>query len=172
LLLGRFREIYAYPESRDGSPSRSPSPPSSTRKPVPLNTRLQLLQKELDTLEKAVSDPSNLLAAEAGQDPDPEAMMRGLAEIRGRLNNIGGGESRGTEHALVSRVFQSAKPNTSIPADGSITTGDAADQTKGKDGVSQKPEANVDALGHLDKRLGELESLIGASNATLDEVSS
>jgi nuclear migration protein JNM1 len=131
-----------------------------------------LLRKELDTLEKAVSDPSNPLPAEAGQDPDPEAMMRGLAEIRGRLNNVGGGESRGTDYALVTRVLQSAKPNTSIPANSSIATGDAADQTKGKDSVPKKSEVDVDTLGHLDKRLGELESLIGASNATLDEASS
>lgn len=160
--LGRFREIYS--TSPDQSPSRSPSPSGSSRK-LPAQIRLQRLKAELEQLELDLGQ-----AGGADSSIDPGAMMHGLSELRGRLNNLGTGESKSASHKLLSKVVTPAK-SSSTPAD-SVAGNGITNGVKSAD-VSNEATASTgsDILSSLDQRLGELELLIGASNATLDEVS-
>lgn len=125
---------------------------------------MRALQSELASLEVELADPSNpLLAREREVDNvDPGELIRGLVDVRGRLEKISKGkEGRGR---LVSAVM----------GDGDATSID-------KNGASEEAEAdkaeavNINATDarsviEMDRRVGELEKLVGSSNTALDEV--
>ena len=96
--LGRQRTHFAYPPSPSSSCSR-PSSRSPTRS-LPLPARLRVLQAELTALEAELEDPSNpaLQAREknGGAAVDPGEMIRGLVDVRRRLEKVRRGrEGRG-----------------------------------------------------------------------------
>lgn len=100
---------------------------------------------------------------------DSGAMIHGLSELRSRLNNLGTGETKSTSHKLLSKVVKSS----STPADSVAGNGITTNGVKSADVSNEAATSTAnDTLSSLDHRLGELELLIGASNATLDEVSS
>ncbi|KAH8119348.1 hypothetical protein DFH11DRAFT_440558 [Phellopilus nigrolimitatus] len=156
----RSRSIFAYP------PSSPPSPTSSAH-PRPLGTRLRTLQAELDSLEAELSDPSNPLlhGDEQGEGAqiDPGELMRGLVDVRGRLDKVKKGrEGRGR---LVGVILEDGKEAEEFKKE--MSRARSKDTRGGKD----RGEAKDEDLGELDRRVGELEDLIGSSSVALDEVS-
>src|SRR5258708_4155814 len=88
--IGRSRLLYAYPSSSSSSRSSSPEGrPAQTQKPIPLSQRLRALQTELTALEHELADPSNpLLHKEREESVDPGELIKGLVDVRGRLDKI------------------------------------------------------------------------------------
>ncbi|KAF9007986.1 hypothetical protein BDQ17DRAFT_1350367 [Cyathus striatus] len=157
----RERSHYAYPPS----PTFSSSPgQSSTPRPVPLSHRLRALQAELSALEHELSDPSNPLIQKEReeQNVDPGELIRGLVDVRGRLEKIRKDkEGRGR---LVGVVLADTPPVEHKPALAPQESND-----KKTDEKSSKSE--VRTIVDMDKRVGELEKLVGAATTTLDETS-
>jgi len=151
----RARTRYAYPPS----PTSSDPPESPTRGPPPLSYRLRTLQAELSALEADISDPTNpLLVNEQDSGIDPGELLRGLVDVRGRLGKINGTKTgRGK---LVNAVIDGMRPSLPDP--------NLTDSTP----VGQRAERQVNPqdLAKLDERVGELESAIGSSTTSLDEV--
>ncbi|KAG2113920.1 Dynamitin-domain-containing protein [Suillus discolor] len=150
----RQESRFVYPPSPTSSPSRSPSP---SRRPLP--ARLRALQAELAALEGEVADPSN--PALKAEGVDAGEMIRGLVDVRRRLEKVRmGREGRGR---LVGVVLgdggkEDGKEDVEEPS--------ADDKTK-ESKVQEVPE--VRGIAEMDKRVGELEKLVGSVGATLDE---
>jgi len=157
----RTRTIYAYPPSPNRSPSRSPSP--GRQRVPPLKTRLRALQHELASLEAELADPSNpLLLADEGS-ADAGEMMRGLVEVRGRLLKLGVGEGPVNGEAMVDRVVRAGKE---------IKVKSVDEGERGEDGKKEEVLTDESAtIAEVDRRLGELEKLVGSSSMYLDESS-
>lgn len=120
------------------------------------------LQAELSSLEAELADPSNpqLHKEREEDDIDPGELIRGLVDVRRRLDKIRKGkEGRGR---LVDVVL----------GDGSNKSEDSSkmdDPSMAKlEDVSNKPA--VQNIVEMDRRVGELERLIGSSTTALDEV--
>ncbi|KAF7376038.1 hypothetical protein MSAN_00018600 [Mycena sanguinolenta] len=154
----RPRTHYAYPPSP--TDPTSPIEPSTSR-PVPLSQRLRALQAEVMALETELADPANpLLYKEREEDTvDPGELIRGLVDVRGKLDKIRQGrEGRGR---LVGVILgqDDKEPDTKPPK---LSTPSGTDE-------SEKP--NVRNIVEMDRRVGELEKLVGSSTAALDESS-
>jgi nuclear migration protein JNM1 len=151
----RARTRYAYPPS----PTSSDPPESPTRGAPSLAYRLRTLQAELSALEADISDPTNpLLADEQDSGIDPGELLRGLVDVRGRLEKIN--VTKTGRGKLVNAVIDGERPG--------LPDANATDSTS----VGKKAEKQVDPqdLAELDERVGELESVIGSSTTSLDEV--
>lgn len=160
VVLERLRTYYAYPPSASSPPS--PTSPSANARPAPLSQRLRLLQAELSSLEAEISDPLNpLLANDKEEDAvDPGELIRGLVDVRGRLEKIRKGkEGRGR---LVGAVLgdEPAKTETEEPP---------REEPK-KEQVDSSGKSELQNIVEMDRRVGELEKLVGSSSAILDEV--
>lgn len=123
------------------------------------------MQSELASLEVELADPSNpLLAREREEDNvDPGELIRGLVDVRGRLEKISKGkEGRGR---LVNAVMGDGdvRPNDKDGAS------EGAETDKAEAGNANAPDAR--SVIEMDRRVGELEKLVGSSNTALDEVS-
>ena len=89
---------------------------------------------------------------------DPGELLRGLVDVRGRLEKING--TRTGRGKFVNAVI-----------DGGRTGLRDANQTEmAPVGSRSEKQANPQDLVKLDERVGELESVIGSSTASLDEV--
>ena len=147
---------FTYPPSPTSSQSRSPSP---NRRPLP--ARLRAIQAELAALEGEIADPSN--PALKAEGVDAGEMIRGLVDVRRRLEKVRmGREGRGR---LVGVVL----------GDGSregIEEGTEQIDNANDNGKVSKWKAmpDVRSVAEMDKRVGELENLVGSVSATLDEV--
>ena len=128
------------------------------------------MQSELSALETELADPSNpLLHNERVEDNvDPGELIRGLVDVRGRLEKIRKGkEGRGR---LVGVVMGGG---TDVEG-----AGEDAKETKRVDATSNgsrkentgKPD--IRSIVEMDRRVGELEKVVGSSSAALDEVPS
>ncbi|KAI6157446.1 Dynamitin-domain-containing protein [Pisolithus tinctorius] len=169
----RPRTRYAYPPSPSSSRSRSTSRSLSPTRRLSLPARLRALQAELATLEAELADPSNpaLQAREKGGDvADPGEMIMGLVDVRERLEKVRNArEGRGK---LVSVVlgdrFRGGAGEERDRHEGTPerNEGDMAKDSHVKDG-DVAPETR--SITEMDKRVGELEKLIGSVNVTLDE---
>lgn len=103
-----------------------------------------------------MSDPANpLLAHEQGSGIDPGELLRGLVDVRGRLEKIN--DIKTGRGKLVNAVIDGGRPGLPDTA--------LVDSTS----VGNK-QANPQDLAELDERVGELESIIGSSSTSLDEV--
>ncbi|KAG2153805.1 Dynamitin-domain-containing protein [Suillus clintonianus] len=151
----RQESRFAYPPSSTSSRSRSPSP---SRRPLP--ARLRALQAELAALEGEVADPSN--PALKAEGVDAGEMIRGLVDVRRRLEKVRmGREGRGRLVGVV--LGDDGREDSEEDAERPHSTDGKANETKGE-GV---PE--VRGVAEMDKRVGELEKLVGSVSATLDE---
>lgn len=141
--------MYAYPPSPTSDTEDSPA------KPPPLSQRLRSLQHEIAALEAELSDPSNpQLHDDNGEMADPGVLMKGLLDVRSRLEKVTKAkEGRGK---LVDRIVKEQTPHQEIPTD---------------DAEPAPVEEEIPDLAAIDKRLGQLEGLVGASGTTLDESS-
>ena len=159
IYLGRVETHYAYPPSPD-----SPTGLGSSR-PLPLLHRLRTLQGELSALEIELADPSNPLLVKEIEDDnvDPGELIRGLVDVKARLEKIRKGrEGRGK---LVNAVLHQERDSEAPD-----------DKDQAKDGVDSDKQGvagtkpQIKSMLDLDRRVGELEKVIGSSSATPDEV--
>ncbi|KAG6813676.1 hypothetical protein H0H92_008524 [Tricholoma furcatifolium] len=152
----RARTYYAYPPSDEE--------PTTTR-PVSLSARLRSLQTELTALEGELADPSNpQLAKEREVDNvDPGELIRGLVDVRARLDKIRKGkEGRAKLVGAVLDDEPSREEQKTKSGEGIVKGEDAAN--------ANKPE--VRSIAEMDRRVGELEKLVGSSSASLDDQTS
>jgi nuclear migration protein JNM1 len=158
------RITYVYPPSPT-SPHSDPDSPRSHR-PASLSQRLRNLQNELLSLETELADPTNpLLEKEREEDNvDPGELIRGLVDVRGRLDKIRKGkEGRGKLVSIVMGNGITREPSPLPESDGG-----RADETKA--GADVEAKGNVQALVEMDHRMGQLEKIVGSSTTALDEV--
>lgn len=186
----RTRTRYVYPPSSSSSPgrSRSRSRSRSPTRALPLPARLRSLQAELTALEAELEDPSNpalQARAQDGEGVDPGEMIRGLVDVRRRLEKVrrgregrgrlvgvivGEGGGMGENESENESENEGEDESESGDGDGDGDGDDAehehgsADRATGKGGDARR-------LVEMDKRVGELEKLVGSVSATLDEVS-
>lgn len=160
----RPRTHYAYPPSPTGSDSPVGSAPSRT---VPLSRRLRALREELTALETELADPSNPLIQKEREEEnvDPGELIRGLVDVRGRIEKIRKGkEGRGRLVGIV--LGEGLGPDDiSKKKTEHVDKMDNASQAKDPENKFSKQ-----SLIDVDKRVGELEKLVGSSNAAFDEV--
>jgi hypothetical protein len=126
---------------------------------LPPHARLQHLRAELERLE---SDMASSNYANSTSSDDPEALLRGLTEIRQRLHTLSSSTEMRTSQKLLSRVTSSA---SSAPAFTTANGAESGDRVRNEQSTS-----DAENISSLDRRLGELEIAVGASNAALDEV--
>ncbi|CAE6416112.1 unnamed protein product [Rhizoctonia solani] len=142
----RQRELYSYPDSSYSS-SRSPSP---SRSNLPLSQRIELMKSDLAQLE-----------AEAAGDTDPKdeptELIRELSDMRGRLAGIGS-RARLINAMNNSKPKEKAKPETDAPTENVVQQ-------------SEISRAQGGGVVDMDRRIAQLEKLIGASGTSLDESS-
>ncbi|KAF8317912.1 hypothetical protein DL93DRAFT_2226049 [Clavulina sp. PMI_390] len=165
----QFRNFYSYPPS-DGSRSRSPSPDFTSFRKLPPKARLQRLMEELQELDQEV-------AKESAQTPDddPESLLQGVSDLKERIMVLSTApEMARNSHKLLSRAVGTAsKPASGEHTNGNGATTNGAGSSKASEAATEGTPADQDAetMASLDRRLGEIELIIGASNATLDESS-
>ncbi|KXN90198.1 putative dynactin subunit 2 [Leucoagaricus sp. SymC.cos] len=157
----RSRTAYVYPSSPD-SPS-SPIDQSGTTRSIPLSQRLRLLNAELTALETELADPANpLLQKEREEDNvDPGELIKDLVVVRGRLDKIRKGHEGRAR--LIGTILEKGRHAS-----------ESEDETEsGSEGEDSKrwEASKMQSLIEIDERVGELEKLIGSSNAALDETS-
>ncbi|KDN41384.1 hypothetical protein RSAG8_07499, partial [Rhizoctonia solani AG-8 WAC10335] len=145
----RQRELYSYPDSSYSS-SRSPSP---SRSNLPLSRRIELMKSDLAQLE-----------AEAAGDTDPKdeptELIRELSDMRGRLAGIG------SRARLINAMVNSKTKDKATPES------DAPTQNVGNQRVEPEiSRAHSGGVVDMDRRIAQLEKLIGASGTSLDESS-
>ncbi|KAJ6565719.1 Dynamitin-domain-containing protein [Mycena sp. CBHHK59/15] len=154
----RPRTHYAYPPS----PTDPSSPIElSTSRPMPLSQRLRALQAEVTSLETELSDPANpLLYKEREEDSvDPGELIRGLVDVRGRLEKIRKGkEGRGRLVGVILGQDGEREPDPKHHKSSATT--------------DEPGKPNVRSIVEMDRRVGELEKLVGSSTAALDEACS
>lgn len=152
----RARTRYAQP-----SPLTSSDPPESpTRGPPPLSYRLRILQAESSALEADISDPVNpLLVDEQNSGVDPGDILRSLVGVRGRLETINGA-NQGEENRLMLYIDGGRTGLPDANPTGSTPVGKGAER-----------HVNSQDIAELDERVGELESVINSSAASLGKVS-
>lgn len=155
----RSRVLYAYPSSPQ---SRSPSPESIvSQKGIPLSQRLRALQTEIMALEQELADPSNpLLQKEREENVDPGELIKGLVDVRGRIEKIrkdkqGRGKLIG---AIIGDESFEVKEFTTDVANDDHSSGAAMGE-----------KVPLRTFVDMDRRVGELESIVGSSGVALDE---
>jgi nuclear migration protein JNM1 len=120
-----------------------------------------MLQAEVLALETELADPANpLLFKEREEDSvDPGELIRGLVDVRGKLDKIRQGrEGRGRLVGVILGQDDDKGPEIKPPTS---AVPSAADETG---------PSNVRSIVEMDRRVGELEKLVGSSTAALDEV--
>ncbi|CAL1707954.1 unnamed protein product [Somion occarium] len=160
----RPRIQYVYPPSPTEESGRT-SPILSTPA-LPLSQRLKRLQAELAALETELADPSNPLLHKEREEGrvDPGELIRGMVDVKGRLEKISKvKEGRGK---LVSVVLGEADTLNFEQTEAKDSSREKSPEEK-----DVKPHTEVRDIAEMDKRVGELEKLIGSSGTALDELS-
>ncbi|KAF8606288.1 hypothetical protein BDV93DRAFT_521117 [Ceratobasidium sp. AG-I] len=156
----RERVLYSYSATSPSS-SRSPSPSKSQ---LPLSERIAAMKQDLAALEtEAIHD--------AGEDDGPTDLMRELSDMRGRLAGVSG------RARLISAVVngkQKAKLGDAGEASESQNARTHDTEPRVRQEATKVNVINGDG-GHgvvdMDKRIAQLEKLIGSSGTSLDESS-
>jgi len=152
------RTMYAYPPSPDDSDDDYPPAHAAT---LPFSARLRFLQQELATLESDLAK-SNVTSSEKEKQKDAGHMIDGLKDVKSRLEMIG--KTRGKEgRGRLVEAIQSG-----VTRDGGLGHSRGPSIGGKKDEKEREREKEI---AELDRRLGELERLVGSSSAALDEVS-
>lgn len=150
----RDRSLYKYPSTRSESPSPS-HPPS-------LAVRLRLLQAELASLETELSDPSNSTVQTEEGHVDPGELIQSLVDVKSRLEKFN--TKQDGRSKLVKEVLKE-EPEKHEDKEGEVNS---SSQKEGEDEGKSKSE--VQDLAGIDRRLGEIEKLVGSASTSLDEV--
>lgn len=153
--------MYTYPDSDDPS---SPIDATGDPKPLPLSQRLRALQAELSSLENELADPSNPLLEKEREEShvDPGELLRGLVDVRSRLDKIV--KEKEGRAKLIGNILH-ADQQPSKPRGNLEGSEQAQQETK-----SDPAKSAVQSLVEVDRRVEELERLVGSSNASLDDV--
>ena len=122
------------------------------------------MQSELASLETELADPANpLLARDREQNQvDPGHLLKGLVDVKARLAKYSA--SHEGRVRLVQDVLQDPPPV------------DQATETVNGSGVSKEakePHRSLETakdVADIDRRIGELERLVGSASTSLDEV--
>ncbi len=163
---------YVYPPSPTGD---EPSgPPSPTQGALPLSQRLRLLKAEIAALEVELSDPTNPLLRkekEAGL-ADPGELIRDMVDVKRRIEKIS--KAREGRSKLVSAVLGESDAEEA-PAVKSKSEHERQAETTKKPSPSpaappKSKTPEVRDIAEMDRRVGELEKLVGSSSTALDEV--
>ncbi|KAI0666565.1 hypothetical protein C8Q78DRAFT_983968 [Trametes maxima] len=163
---------YVYPPSP--SPDEESRSTSPTHSSIPLSTRLRLLQAEVAALETELSDPTNplLRKEKAAGHADPGELIRGMVDVKRRIEKIS--KAREGRSKLVSVVLgesdaEDAPDAKPLEAREATKKSQDVKAEPGPSSVKPKvPEARD--IAEMDKRVGELEKLVGSSSAPLDEL--
>ncbi|KAL0578656.1 hypothetical protein V5O48_003356 [Marasmius crinis-equi] len=158
----RMRTHYMYPPSPTSSDDEDED--ASKRKQVSLSHRLKSLQAEMQSLEAELADPSNpLLQDEKDEGVDPGELIRGLVDVKRRLDKVRKEkEGRGRLVGVVLGQQQHPKDATIPPED------ETPKESEAKDSEGKPVAKNV---AEMDRRVGMLEKLVGSTAAPLDETS-
>ncbi|KZT43666.1 hypothetical protein SISSUDRAFT_997393 [Sistotremastrum suecicum HHB10207 ss-3] len=138
--------LYAYTPST----SYSAAPP-------PFSQRLHSLKHELAALEAEAQ--SSLTSSPQDEEPNSAELVRELADMRTRLERVG--TSADARKKTPNGATSKASHTESLRAQ-TVSVDDTGHERKVKD---------VQAVSDIDKRLGELEKILGSSALTLDEAS-
>lgn len=159
--IARTRTHYEYPPSPTlGSPALDPL---GITRAVPLSHRLRALQIELTALENELADPSNPLIQKEREEEnvDPGELIRGLVDVRTRLDRIKKGKEGRAK--LVGAVLESGVTSKIGKMEESSVV------NNNEEALPHKSE--MQTMVDIDRRMGELENLVGSSSTSLDEVS-
>lgn len=126
-----------------------------------------MLQSEVASLETELSDPANpLLARDREQNQvDPGQLLKGLVDVKARLAKFSA--SHEGRVRLVQDVLQDSPPVDHATE----TVPDKNGSGAGKE--AKEPHKLLESakdVADIDRRIGELEKLIGSASTSLDEV--
>lgn len=151
--------MYKYP------PSRTPSP--TPTHPPSLALRLKLLQSELTSLESELADPASPLLVrdrEQGQ-VDPGDLLKGLVDVKARLAKFSAG------HEGRARLVQDVLRDSPLADQVAETAPEKDASADGQEArASHKAPEPAKDIAEMDRRVGELEKLVGSAGTSLDEV--
>jgi nuclear migration protein JNM1 len=125
------------------------------------------LQSELASLETELADPgSSLLARDHEQSHiDPGDLLKGLVDVKARLAKFSIGHEGRVR--LVQGVLQDPPPVDHAAE----TTPEKSGNRVSKEGQGpHKSLENAKDVAEIDRRVGELERLIGSASTSLDDV--
>jgi len=125
------------------------------------------LQSELASLETELADPANPLLARDREEShvDPGHLLKGLVDVKARLAKFSA--SNEGRVRLVQGVLQDPPPIAH--------TAETFPEKNGSD-VNKKakePQQSLETardVAEVDRRVGELEKLVGSASTSLDEV--
>jgi nuclear migration protein JNM1 len=125
---------------------------------------LRSLQTELSALEDELADPSNPLIQREREEEnvDPGELIRGLVDVRSRLDKIR--KVKEGRARLVGAVLEGG----SLPKDQGNKKLEEDKAADIDDKLNLNPE--MQTMVSIDRRVRELETIIGSSNMSLDEV--
>ena len=163
---------YVYPPSPTGD---EPSgPPSPTQGSVPLSQRLRLLKAEVAALEVELSDPTNPLLRKEKESglADPGELIRDMVDVKRRIEKIS--KAREGRSKLVSVVLGESDTEDA-PVESKMKQSEKqlepAKKSEASSATTAKPKnPEVRDIAEMDRRVGELEKLVGSSSTALDEV--
>lgn len=113
------------------------------------------------SLESELSDPASLQDDQTDGPIDPAELIRGLVDVKSRLEKIS--QARNKRMRLVHGVLQDGEHSEDVAEE---KKGVAAEETTEK--VPEKSTAKDAA--EIDKRVGDLEKVVGSASTSLDEV--
>lgn len=129
---------------------------------------MRTLQTELSALESELADPSNPLLQKGKEDDaiDPGELIRGLVDVRGRLQKIRKdkqGRGKLVNLVLGERDSHGAHDSSQNNVNRAVhSTVNKVDDKVGK--------SDARSIVEIDRRVGELEKLLGSASVVLDEV--
>ena len=150
--------MYTYPPSPDDSDDDYPPTHAAT---LPFSARLRFLQQELVALEGDFAK-ANATSSEKEKHKDAGQMIEGLKDVKSRLEMIGKTRGKEGRERLVEAI------QSGVIRDAGLGHSRGASMGGKKDEKEREREKEI---SELDRRLGELERLVGSSSAALDEVS-
>ncbi|KAG8685023.1 hypothetical protein FRC09_015001, partial [Ceratobasidium sp. 395] len=147
----RQRVLYSYPSSTPSS-SRSASPSQSE---LPLSERIAAMKRDLIVLEAEAARGMGV-----GEQDEPTELMRELGDVRGRLAGVSG-------RARLVQALVNGRNGKSKPAE--PDTRDAEPEIAGGVGGGVGRVGNGGGVVDMDRRIAQLEKLVGSSGTWLDE---
>lgn len=157
----RQRTHYAYPPS--------PTSPGTPARAAPPAQRLRHLQAELAALERELEDPAAPGEDDADGAPDAGELLKGLVDVRGRLDHIRAQrEGRGRLVGVLTGDGAKEAARDAPPAAREESQEDS-DEDEDETRETDKSEVPARSIAEMDRRVGQLEELIGSASTTLDE---
>ena len=113
-------------------------------------------------MESELADPASLQDDQTDVPVDPAELIRGLVDVKSRLEKIS--HARNKRMRLVQGVMQDGENKV----EEKDAKKDGAVEEKPEDGQEKGPARDA---AEIDRRVGELEKVVGSASTSLDEVS-